>query len=56
MFRFITESTVLCTARMMFGDEYVAEELFDQEYDAGFVSRHPNQLAGLWQSYVDNKA
>lgn len=55
MFKFFTEATALCTARMMFGDEKVAKEVFDQEYDAGFVSRHPNQLAGLWQSHVESK-
>jgi hypothetical protein len=53
MFQFFAESTTLFTARMMFGDEYVAEKLFSQEYDPGFVSRHPNQLAGLWESQFD---
>lgn len=50
MFQFMYESTALCGARMMFGDEYVADKIFEQDYDAGFVSRHPNQLGSLYES------
>lgn len=44
---------MLCSARLAFGDEVVAERLFDRDYDPGFVSRHTNQCAGLWTSYVE---
>lgn len=54
MIRFLTEATALCTARTLFSDEYVARMVFEQEYDPEFVSRHSNQLAGLWQSYIEN--
>lgn len=55
MFQFFLESTALCTARMIHGDEAVANWVFDQDYDPDFVSRHPNQLAGLFEATYDNE-
>lgn len=53
MFRFMLESSMLTTSRLMFGDEYVAEQLFDQDYNAGFVDRHPHQISGLLMSHAE---
>lgn len=44
---------MLCTARLTFGDDAVREWTFNQDYDAGFTSRHTHQLAGLWMSQFD---
>lgn len=49
MFQFMMESATLCGARMTFGDEYVADQIFDQEYDAEFVGRHTHQLSSLYE-------
>lgn len=52
-----TEGAMLCGARMTFGDEQVAEWVFDQEYDADFVGRHSRQLGSLFTAhYLDGAA
>lgn len=49
----VMEGSTLVAARATFGDEAVAEMVFNQEFDAGFVDRHPRQLGGLMTSYVE---
>lgn len=51
--RQVTEGSILLGARLTVGDEVVGEVLFDQDYDPGFVDRHPHQLAGIWTSMHD---
>lgn len=52
MFRLLrtaVEGFALANARCTFGDEQVADWVFEQDYDPGFVSRHPNQLGSLYE-------
>ena len=42
------EGTGLAWARTVFGDEQVADWLFDLPYNPGFVGRHTNQLSSLY--------
>lgn len=49
MIQFFFESAALTGARLTFGDEQVADWVFDQDYDPGFVDRHTNQLSSLYE-------
>lgn len=51
--RWATEATTLLGLRAALGDDAAADLLFRQNYDAGFVSRHSNQLAGLFMAYAE---
>lgn len=50
VFQQAAEGTALLSARLAFGDEAVAEAVLSQDYDAGFVDRHPRQLAALMEA------
>lgn len=50
----MAESSTILTCRMVLGDEKTADLLFNQEYDADFVSRHTHQLGGIMQSKMEN--
>lgn len=54
MFRQVAEGTALVWSRAVLGDERTAKLLFQQEYDAGFVSRHTHQLAGLLMAHCES--
>jgi hypothetical protein len=53
LYRQAAEGTLLCGARLTFGDERVARVLLSQDYSAGFVDRHTNQLGGLLRSHME---
>lgn len=48
-----TEGSLLAATRTVYGDASVARALFACPYDAGFTSRHTNQLAALWTAHLD---
>lgn len=56
MYQFMFESSMLVATRTMYGDEQTAEWLFRQDYDPGFVSRHPNQLSTLYRKKMESVA
>lgn len=50
LWRTAWEGMALCGFRIAFGDRLVGTVMFRMDYDPGFMSRHPRQIAGLWMS------
>lgn len=44
------EGVTLASARIIYGDEQVAEWVFDQDYNPEFVGRHTRQLSSLYEA------
>jgi hypothetical protein len=53
MFQFMVESCAIATLRLTVGDDKAGDILFSQDYDPGFVSRHPHQLAALLEAKAE---